>query len=244
MHLAAPAIVLAVRVHGEHGAVVRALTEAAGVQPGYVRGGRSRRLRPVLQPGNRVAGEWRARTDAQLPALVVELTHSVAPLHGEPLAAAAIDWATALVAAALPEVQPYPAVYRGLDGLLGAVEAAPSARGWAAALARFELLLLAELGFGIDLDRCGVTEADGPALFVSPRTGVAVGAAAAAGWEERLLPVPAFLRGEGGAPDGGQLVAGLALTGHLLARELLVDRRAAVLDARARLVERLKRAVA
>jgi len=150
MHLSTPAIIVAVRAHGEHGAIVRALTPDDGVQPGYVRGGRSRRLRPVLVPGNLVQADYRARTDEQLAHLGVELIHSRAFLLSEPLASAGIDWATALTAAALPEGQPYPRVYDGLEGLLNAIEAAPSARGWAAALVRYELLVLAELGFGLD----------------------------------------------------------------------------------------------
>lgn len=150
MHLVTPAIVCAVRPHGEHGAIVRALTPGEGMQAGYVRGGRSRRLRPVLLPGNLVQAEYRARSEEQLAQLSVELTHSRAPLHGEALPAAAIDWATALTAATLPEGQAYPQIYQALDGLLGAVEAAPSARGWAVALVRYELLILSELGFGLD----------------------------------------------------------------------------------------------
>ncbi len=150
MHLDTRAIIVAVRPHGEHGAIVRALTPAGGLRPGYVRGGRSRRLRPVLVPGNLVQADYRARTEEQLPHLSVELIHSRAFLLSEPLAAAALDWATALTAAALPEGQPYPALWQGLDGLLSAIEAAPSARGWAPALVRYELLLLAQLGFGLD----------------------------------------------------------------------------------------------
>lgn len=150
MHLSAPAIIVAVRAHGEHGAIVRALTPDDGLQPGYVRGGKSRRLRPVLVPGNLVQADYRARTDDQLAFLGVELIHSRAFLLSEPLASAGIDWATALTAAALLEGQAYPRLYDGLDGLLNAIEAAPSARGWAAALVRYELLVLAELGFGLD----------------------------------------------------------------------------------------------
>lgn len=150
MHLDTPAIILAVRPHGEHGAVVRALTPADGLRPGYVRGGKSRRLRPVLVPGNVVQADYRARTDEQLPHLAVELIHSRAFLLSEPLASAAIDWVTALTAASLPEAQPYPALYQGLDGVLTAIEAAPSARGWALALVRYELLLLGQLGFGLE----------------------------------------------------------------------------------------------
>jgi DNA repair protein RecO (recombination protein O) len=150
MRIESHAIIVAVRPHGEHGAIVRALTPADGVQPGYVRGGKSRRLRPILVPGNTVQAEYRSRTDEQLAHLSVELVHSRAFVLGEPLAAAGLEWCCALTAAALPEGQPYPHLYQGLDGLLAAIEAAPSARGWAAALLRYELLLLAELGFGLD----------------------------------------------------------------------------------------------
>ena len=150
MHLETQAIICAVRVHGEHGAIVRALTPGEGIQPGYVRGGKSRRLRPVLVPGNLVEADYRSRTEDQLAHLTVELVHSRAFLLSEPLASAGIEWASALTAAALPEGQPYPRLFEGLDGLLTAIEAAPSARGWAAALVRYELLLLGELGFGLD----------------------------------------------------------------------------------------------
>lgn len=150
MHLETRAIICAVRAHGEHGAIVRAMTPADGLRAGYVRGGKSRRLRPVLMAGNLIEAEYRARTDEQLAFLSVELVHSRAFLLSEPLASAGIEWATALAAAALPEGQSYPRVYQGLDGLLSAIEAAPSARGWAAALVRYELLLLGELGFGLD----------------------------------------------------------------------------------------------
>src|SRR5688572_31297642 len=111
MRIETQAIICAVRPHGEHGAIVRALTPADGVQPGYVRGGRSRRLRPVLLPGNIVQAEYRARSEEQLAQLSVELVRSRAPLHAEPLAAAAIDWACALTATTLAEAQPYPNIH-------------------------------------------------------------------------------------------------------------------------------------
>lgn len=243
MHLIAPAIVLSVRPHGEHGAIVRALTEAAGVQPGYVRGGHSRMLRPVLQPGNGVRGEWRARTEAQLPALTVELIHSRAAIFSEPLAAAAIDWATALTAATLPEGLPYPRLFAALSGLLDAIEAAPSARGWGAAMVRYELLLLAELGFGLDLSECAVTGAREGLAFVSPRSGRAVSVAGAGDYAVRLLALPSFLI-EGGGAAWDAVLDGLALSGHFLARDLLTGRTGEVLAARERLIERIKRAVA
>ncbi|KTF68121.1 DNA repair protein RecO [Sphingomonas sp. HT-1] len=243
MHLRAEALILSVRPHGEHGAIVRALTAAHGVQPGYVRGGRSRALRPVLQPSNAVLGEWRARTDEQLAGLAVELLHSRAPLFGEPLPAAALAWVTALTAVTLPEALPFPRLYSALEGVLAAIEAAPAARGWAVALVRYELLLLAELGFGLDLTRCAVTDATEDLAFVSPKSGIAVSRTGAAGYEARLLALPPFLQ-MGGEAGWDDILAGLRLTGHFLARDLLTGKGAEPIAARERLVDRLLRAVA
>lgn len=243
MHLVADALILAVRPHGEHGAVVRAFARDHGVQPGYVRGGHARRLRPVLQPGNLVRAEWRARTEEQLPALTVELVRSRAPLHALSLPAAALEWLTALTAAALPEGQPYPRLHDALSATLEAVEAAPSAAGWAGAVARYELLMLAELGFGLDLSGCIATGATKDLAYVSPKSGAAVSRAAAAGYEARLFRLPEFLT-QGGPAGWDDVLAALALTGHFLARDLLVDRRRETLAARERLVARLERAVA
>ena len=241
MRIETQAIVCAVRAHGEHGAIVRALTPADGIQPGFVRGGKSRRLRPVLMPGNLVQADFRARTEEQLAQVSVELVHSRAHLLSEALAAAGIDWACALTAAALPEGQPYPRLYDALDGLLAAIEAAPSARGWSAALVRYELLLLGELGFGLDLSECAATGVRDDLAFVSPKSGRAVAAAAAGAYRDRLLPLPAYLLAASGAPGWPEIRDGLRLTGHFLARDLLIDRQADVLAARERLVDRLKR---
>lgn len=203
MHLRAQALVLSVRQHGEHNAVVRCLTREAGMIAGYVRGGRSRAMRPVLQPANLVMGEWRARTEDQLAGLTVELIHSRAPLYSEPLATAALEWVTALTAVALPENQPYPRLHVALDAMIGAIEAAPAARGWAVGLVRYEDLLLAELGYGLAAQPVVTAES---------------------GWAD--------------------IIAALALTGREIELHLLTDRRAEALSARARLIERLKRAVA
>lgn len=166
MRIETPAIVCAVLKHGEHGAVVRALTPRDGLLAGYVRGGRSRSLRPVLLPSNLIQAEFRARTDTQLAALTVELVQSRAPLMAEPLAAMALDWTTALTAVVLPEGQPYPRLYEGLAGVLDAIEHAPSARGWAAAIVGFEALMLAELGFR---EGAQPSLGDWPAVFVALR---------------------------------------------------------------------------
>ena len=242
MHLLTQAIVCAVRPHGEHGAVVRTLTPADGIQAGYVRGGRSRRLRPILLAGNRVQAEYRARTEDQLAQLSVELVASRAPLLGEALPAAAIEWTAALAATALPEGQPYPRLYDALDGLLAAIEASPSARSWAPSLVRYELFVLAELGFGLDLSECAATGARDGLAFVSPKSGRAVGAAAAEAYRDRLFPLPPLLLGPGPA-DWPDILAGLRITGHFLARDVLIERQAEVLAARERLLDRLRRAV-
>jgi DNA repair protein RecO (recombination protein O) len=199
VQFSAIAVVLAVRAHGETGAIVRALTTEQGLVAGYVQGARGRTLRPVLIPGNIVKGEWRGRVAGQLPSLVVELQHSRGHLLGEPLATAAIEWACALTAATLPEGHPYPRLHAALDGLLAAVELAPAARGWAPALARYEALLLSELGYGGgDID-----------------------------------------------PDGtAGALAAMAANREALIVHILGERRADVIAARERLVDRLKRAVA
>jgi DNA repair protein RecO (recombination protein O) len=243
MILRAPAILCAARPHGEHGVIVRALTEAHGLMSGYVSGGRSRALRPVLVPGNSVAGDWRSRGGDRLAALTVEPLHSRAALMEGPLAAAAIDWLTALTAATLPPEHPYPRLYQALEGVLGAIEAAPGARGWAATIVRYELLLLAELGFGLDLTECAVTGARDDLVWVSPKSARAVSRGAAAGHEAKLLALPGFLL-TGAAADWPDVLSGLRLTGHFLAASLLTSNRAPVMAARERLVDRLVRAAA
>ncbi len=148
MHLNAPAIVVASRHHGETASIARVLTEEFGLLAGYVAGGRGRALRPVLIPGNRVAAELSARSDAQLPFLKLELVESRGPWLGEPLAAAGIVWVTTLTAAVLPERNPYPSVYSALSATLDAICHAPSARGWVRAVVAYEALVLRELGYG------------------------------------------------------------------------------------------------
>jgi DNA repair protein RecO (recombination protein O) len=235
------AIVCALRVHGEHGAIVRLMTPEQGLIAAYVRGARGRRMRPVLIAGNVVQAQLSARTETQLPQATIELVHSRAPLLSEPLPAAAIDWSTVLTATALPEGQPYPPLYQALEGLLEAIEAAPSAKGWGTALVRYEILLLAELGFGLDLDRCAVTGGNDDLVAVSPKSGRAVSAAEAEPYAGKLLPLPAFVR-KGGRASWLEIAEGLDLTGHFLLRDVLTDRSRPVTDARERLVERLRRA--
>ena len=198
-------------------------------------------MRPVLIAGNSVQAQISARTETQLPQASVELVHSRAPLLSEPLLAAAIEWATVLTATALPESQPYPPLYQALEGLLDAIEAAPSASGWGTALVRYELLLLAELGFGLDLERCAVSGSNDDLVAVSPKSGRAVSAAEAEPYAGKLLGLPRFVR-EGGRASWDEIAQGLDLTGHFLLRDVLTDRSRVIGEARARLTERLRRA--
>lgn len=191
--------------------------------------------------GNVVQALLSARTETQLPQAAIELICSRGPLLSEPLPAAAIEWATVLTATALPEGQQYPRLYQALGGLLDAIEAAPSANGWGAALVRYELLLLAELGFGLDLQSCAVTGGSNDLIAVSPKSGRAVSAAEAVPYAGKLLPLPPFVR-EGGRASWKEIAQGLDLTGHFLMRNLLTDRLRPIAEARERLVDRLHRA--
>jgi DNA repair protein RecO (recombination protein O) len=157
------------------------------------------------------------------------------------LPAAAIDWVCALTASVLPEGQPYPRLHDALDGLLAAIEAAPAASGWGAALVRYELLLLAELGFGLDLERCAVTGDTEELIAVSPRSGRAVSAAEAEPYLGKLLPLPRFIA-EGGVGNWAEILEGLDVSGHFLMRDVVTDRLNPIAEARVRLLERLKRA--
>lgn len=240
MHVTLPAIIVGQRAHGEHGAVVRMMTAEEGLLAAYVRGARGKRLGPVLVPGNAVQASLSARNETQLPQATVELSHSRGPLFGEPLPAAAIAWACALTATALPEGQAYPRLHAALDGLLGAIEAAPAASGWGTSLVRFELLLLAEMGFGLDLSECALTGAESDLVAVSPKSGRAVSAKAAEPFAEKLLPLPAFLADGSARASWQDILSGLELSGHFLERDLLIERASAILPARERLMQRLR----
>ncbi|MFO1057804.1 MAG: DNA repair protein RecO [Dongiaceae bacterium] len=238
-------IVLAVRRHGEGGAVVTLLTRGQGRHAGLVRGAFGPALRGVLQPGNRVRGHWRARLAEHLGHLAVEPVSSrAAAILDDPLRLAALDAVTALAEAALPEREPHPGVHDRLEMLLELLVGPAPSGLWGAALLRWELALLAELGFGLDLASCAVTGGTAELAYVSPRTGRAVSRAAAAAWRDRLLPLPAFLLSDAGEADRAGLLAGLTLTGRFLERDALAHAGpagAAALAARARLAERWRR---
>lgn len=212
------AIIIGTRRHGENSAILEVMTAAYGRHLGLVRGGRSRRMRPVLQPGNRVDVTWRARLDEHLGMFQVEpvelnagrLIDSALAVHGLQLAAAHLRL--------LAERDPHIALYRMLDLIIAHFEDAQAA---AELMARFELLVLEELGFGLDLSVCAATGTRLDLVYVSPRTGRAVSRSAGEPWAEKLLGLPDFLRrSERSDPNFAQLEASFRLTGYFLARHV------------------------
>jgi DNA repair protein RecO (recombination protein O) len=212
-------VVLGTRRYGEANAILEVLTRAHGRHLGLVRGGAGSRLRPVLQPGNTVRVVWRARLDEHLGNFAVESLRQRAASY---LASAHAVYGITHIAALcrlLPERDPHPAVYEWLDKL---VEAMGEAAAVAALVARFELRLLAELGFGLDLTECAASGLRENLAYVSPKSGRAVSREAGAPWQDRLLRLPAFLADDGPACPSthDELADGFALTGFFLVRHV------------------------
>ena len=229
-------VVLAVRRHGESAAIVSVFTRAHGRHAGLVRGGFGRRARPVYQQGNVIHVTWRARLAEQLGALTGELkTPLAARLLADPRRLAGLSAACALLALTLPERDPHPRLFDALGAWL---EQLAGDRQWLEGYVRFELGLLGELGFGLDLSRCAVTGAGEDLIYVSPASGRAVSRAGAGAYADRLLPLPPFLLGRSPA-DPAQLAAGLRLTGTFLRRHLFDASDRSLPEARDRLLARL-----
>ena len=216
------AVVLSARPQGESAALAVLLTRAHGRHAGLVRGGHGRHRRSVLESGTLVSARWTARLPEHLGALTLEPVRGYGvALLDQPERLAALVSACALVEVGLPEREPHPAIYRSLIALFDVLDQS----AWAEATVRWEVGLLAELGFGLDLERCAVTGTISPLVGVSPRSGRAVSQAAAGPWTDRLLILPRFLGGQGtsgswGSRDQAEVAAGLALTGHFLDRHL------------------------
>ena len=228
------AIVLAVRPHGEAGAVVSLLTCRHGRHSGLVRGGQSKANRGLLMPGNRVSALWRARLAEQLGSLKCEMVEAFAARAMEQAGRlAALSSACALCEMALPERQPHPRLFESLAALLTSL----TSPAWPSVYVHWELALLADLGFGLDLSGCAAGGNDQLA-FVSPKSGRAVSLSAGEPYQDRLLALPRFLV-DGGEGNSAQIAEGLALTGFFLDRHVLGPHGASLPPARARLAERL-----
>lgn len=233
-------IIVGVRRHGEAGAIVDVLTVEHGRHAGLVRGGAGSRLRPVLQPGNTVRVVWRARLDEHLGNFAVEgLRLRAAELLDKPYALYALSHLCALVRL-LPERDPHPELLAGLDGILSDLS---DAEVVAIRIARFELLMLSELGFGLDLDECAATGVRTELVYVSPKSGRAVSREAGAPWQDKLLALPHFLRGEDGAPNDlrNEIDSAFRLTGYFLARHVFDPRGTPLPEARQQFLSAVKR---
>lgn len=229
-------LLLSARPHGESAAIIEVFTGGHGLHAGVVHGGQSRRLAPVLQPGAQLDLRWRARLDEHIGGFTIDPVRArAAGVMADRAALAGLTAICALLRQSLPEREPHPALYAATLAMLDRL----GAPGWPGDYLRWELRLLEELGFGLDLGRCAVTGAREGLAFVSPRTGRAVSRAGAGDWADRLLPLPAVLTGA--APAGpAELGEGLRTTGAFLERLAEAHGRP-LAPARARLVSLLTR---
>ena len=207
-------VLLAVRKHGETSAIIEVFTEGHGRHAGVVRGGTSRKIAPVLQPGAQLDVTWRARLEDHLGTFSVEPVRSRADLMSARDTLAAMNAVTALLAFVLPEREAHPELFQRSLAMLDMIGDGPF---WTLAYLRWELALLDDLGFGLDLGRCAVTDRSDNLVFVSPKSGRAVSRAGAGEWADRMLPLSPALIGEGdGSPS--EVLDGLKVTGHFLAQ--------------------------
>jgi DNA repair protein RecO (recombination protein O) len=235
-------IVLSSRRHGEANAILEIMTTGHGRHLGLVRGGAGSRLRPVLQPGNRVSVQWHARLEDHLGHYTVEaLDARAAILLSVPHALFGMTHLAALCRL-LPERDPHPHIHSALSDLLEVLGEPFSA---AVSVVRFELQLLAELGFGLDLGSCAASGATGDLIYVSPNSARAVSRAAGEPWKHKLLRLPRFLDGEPAEPPGSEdLADGFALTGYFLLRHVAEPRGLRLPDARASFIAAVMRSMA
>ena len=203
-------ILLTVRRHGESAAIIDVFTAKHGRHAGVVRGGASRKVAPLLQPGSQLSLDWRARLEEHLGSYQFDVKQSrAATLMADGDALAAMGSVAALLTAYLGEREPHPGLFAATASLLDAMGAKPD---WREAYVGWELMLMSELGFPLDLSRCAATGAEDDLIWVSPKSGKSVSSAAGAPYADKLLPLPPFLKGE----DGGTAAEGLRLTGHFL----------------------------
>lgn len=238
MQWEAEALVLAVRPHGESSAIVDVFTREHGRCGGLVRGGNSRRLRPVLQSGNMVSAAWRARLSEHLGTMTVDAGRAhAAEAMSDPTLLAGLSSLCALLQVTA-ERQAYPRLYDTVMVVLGALDKPDL---WLPLLARFEMALLEETGFGLDLSVCAATGVTEDLDYVSPRSGRAVSRAAAAPYLDKLFVLPAFLLDPAADAADGDVTAAFELTGHFLERRVYLANGLKMPPARQRLVDILAR---
>ena len=233
--------VLGIRRHGEASAILELMTREHGRHLGLVRGGAGSRMRPVLQPANAVRVQWRARLDDQLGTYTIEpMALRAGALFAHSHALFAVTHLAAL-ARLLPERDPHEIVFDSLETITAQLHEPALC---AALIVRFELLMLTELGFGLDLDTCAATGSASDLIYVSPKSGRAVSRDAGAPWRERLLSLPAFVTGDVEHVDAKDIAEGFALTAFFLSRHVLEPRGIAMPDARAHFIAAVCRRLA
>lgn len=231
-------IVLGVRRHGEGNAIVELLTRLRGRHLGMVRGGTSRKQAPLLQPGNTVAATWRARLEEHMGNYALEpAVVRTDVLMRNPHAAYGFTHMAQMLHL-LPERDPHEGLFLTLGAILDAFEDRAAA---GMLLARFELALLSELGFGLELETCAATGGRNDLVYVSPRSGRAVSREAGAPYADRLFPLPGFLVGAAAPPTPGEVEAALRLTGHFLLARALEPRGLGFSEARAAFIAAWRR---
>jgi len=230
-------IILGLRRHGEGHAVAELMTAEHGRHLGLVYGGGSRKRMPSLQPGNSVRATWRARLDEQLGNFTLEMTQSRADRMMMAARASFGLQTMAVLLRLLPERDPHADLFVMSEYILDRIDE-PEA---ASLIARFELQLLTELGFGLDLSSCAATGVTRDLIYVSPKSGRAVCREAGEDWRERLLPLPSFLREVGITMNPADIAAAFQLTGHFLTVHVLEPRGLQLPDARASLIAAARR---
>lgn len=232
-------VLLTRRRHGENAAIIEVFTEGHGRHAGIVRGGAGRKLAPVLEPGTQVDVSWRARLEDHLGAFTVEPVASrAAALMADRKTLAALNSLTAILSFVLPEREAHAPLYHRTLAVLDMMGDGPF---WPLAYIRWELFLLEELGFGLDLGRCAVTDRSDNLVFVSPKSGRAVSRVGAGEWADRMLPLSPALIGESEGSDE-DIRDGLAVTGYFLQHWVAASLGNRPLpEARARLVDLLSR---
>ncbi|MCZ6885861.1 MAG: DNA repair protein RecO [Alphaproteobacteria bacterium] len=237
-------LVLSARKHGETSVIASILTPHQGRHMGLVRGGQSRRRQGLLQPGNVVDAVWRARLADHLGSYTLEPVHDYfALVLDDPLRLKGLSAALGLLHGTLAERDPHPGIYQAtlsfLEHLVSMTDDGAEGRSWVAVYVHWELELLDCLGFGLDLSACAATGAVDELIYVSPRTGRAVSAAAGAPYRGKLLALPGFMLDPSSAPDKDDLIAGLRLTGYFLDRHHYAAEGRTIPAARTRLIEAL-----
>jgi len=232
------AFVLSARAHGDTGVIVELLTEGHGRRAAYVAGGASRKMKPFLQAGARVAVDYRARTSDNLGSARLEpVGEGPSALFDDALALTGLAAAAAVAQGALPEREPHPGAFLAFEALMSAF-AIPHI--WPAIFVRFEAGLLDDLGFGLDLSRCAVTGDMDDLIWVSPRTGRAVSRDAGAPYADKLLKLPPFILGAQAGLSDGDVGDGLDLTGHFLEQFVFHPQNRPIPPARVWLIDKLR----